>query len=320
MIKGLQVFNFLMLVVIVNFAGDVEARVILKRAKVDATTATSSLPNCYENFDPSDQMEEVNLPEVNEVEEETGIQILFLKSNVACQYAYSSPPIRYEFRVQNDVAGRTEFARKIANFLKSFPKDFLQTFRGTRFVLLGGLVNESSDHESDAVTSRKTIYIKTETVPTSVAHEFMHVFDSINSEVTTESITTQTWFQATPTEQCNYNSAGGEPLNFLARTYNQCFVSGYAQSNNLEDRAEIFRGITEDHAGMMDLASLPGSGLLSVKIAALKSELIAKSSKLNEAFWTSRLKGNFYGSYETCSGTPRSCTTQSFPARHSDWD
>jgi len=315
-------FKYLSLVFLLHFSAVSEAKILLKTATdaVSASARTASLPDCYNGFDPVNQLEEMSLPEMADVKEEVGIHIYFLKTAVGCQYSGSAPPIRYDFRPQADVAARTEFARKIAQFLKSFPKDFLQGFSGTRFILIGDLIDEASGHESDAITNHKTIFIKTDTVQSNIAHEFMHVFDFLNTVVSTESVNSTSWYQSAGSAQCSYSTnAEGEPLAFLGRTFNQCFVSGYAQRNNLEDRAEIFKGLTEDHAGMLDLANQPGSGQLSAKIAALKNELREKSENLTELFWTSRLKGNFYGSYESCSGTPRVCRVQNFPAPHEDW-
>jgi hypothetical protein len=277
-----------------------------------APAASTSIDvNCDLNYQRLGLRNSVRLstdPTAVELRAETGIAILeltreFSYSGTGFSYTVSPPVNQVEVR---------SFTRRLANLMKTYPKSFLRANERVCFLLSNNFNN------AQAMVLDTIIVTPTRVSNSSIHHELMHAIDQIHSNDTVYNA----WRALNPPGFA-YNYGPASTITAQFSTMDSNFISLYAKSTYLEDRAEVFAGMSIHYPRL--LQRVGSNSTLLRKINSLKAYLQNISPSMNESYWTSRPRDERNGFYENCmhstNNDAATCADNLvFLPSHSDWN
>ncbi len=244
------------------------------------------------NSNPQEYFQSISHPEGDPFTATTAIAIYGLRKELI----YRGEGFSYNLYPAANITERDSFTKRLVNIMMTFPKAFMQKHDSLCFVL----VDRISPGGTFGLTQGNVVFLSTIATNTIITHELFHAFDHMYSSESSRNA-----FSALNPEGARYsNVSNGAPT--VATRFHQMtnnFVSPYATSSLLEDRAEVFAGMALDYNLFKEKTS--EKPVIRGKIEVIKKfigDLCASggTSVMDERYWTSREVDVGDGNYESC--------------------
>jgi hypothetical protein len=224
--------------------------------------------DCTARFIPQDHFQIYQSAETKEITDNTGIRFMELteKTVFEVQGITFLPALTSE---------KKTFSKRISQFLKIFPVSLLQKNSDVCFVFVKNF------KEAAAINILNIIVIATDDQiwNRTIAHEFLHAIDRLHGPESN----LKDWITINKNAGCEYKDVSSRVLKPGFPDVNTCWVSPYAQTDIMEDRAELFSAMVEDYPLL--LKKIKDKPVMDSKISALKNYLKILSPEMDEDYW-----------------------------------